>query len=252
MTEQGPDLEFERQMADAISLDDLGDPLEYRVRAMGYAGFVYYTHRRMPLDEVAAGEAFVLSRGPAFLKAFEAIYYSRRMFRFDPMLQLVSERHAPFTTLAERSQMALTRRQRWIWALEKRFGIKYDLFIPMNTPLRTQALYLFMLGDPAGAAETIAATTNELHRLALRFTVSIADYLVLGGENELADMVFSRREQECMLWMAKGRSNAEIGEILGISERTVKFHVANLMKKLNAANRTEAIAIAARSGWLTN
>lgn len=122
----------------------------------------------------------------------------------------------------------------------------------MNTPLRTQALYLFMLGDPAGAAETIAATTNEVHRLALRFTVSIADYLVLGGENELADMVFSRREQECLTWMAKGRSNAEIGEVLGISERTVKFHVANLMKKLNAANRTEAIAIAARSGWLTN
>ena len=32
----------------------------------------------------------------------------------------------------------------------------------------------------------------------------------------------------------------------------MKFHVATLMKKLNAANRTEAIAIAARSGWLTN
>lgn len=252
MAEQGPDLEFERQMAEAISLDDLGDALEYRVRGMGYAGFVFYTHRRMPLAEVAAGEAFVLSRGPAFLKAFEAIYYSRRMFRFDPMLQLVSERHAPFTTLAERSGMALTRRQRWIWALEKRFGIRHDLFVPMNTPLRTQALYLFMLGDPAGAAETIAATTGEVHRLALRFTVSIADYLVLGGEAELADLVFSRREQECMLWMSRGRSNAEIGEILGISERTVKFHVANLMKKLNAANRTEAIAIAARSGWLTN
>ncbi|MDF1721218.1 MAG: LuxR C-terminal-related transcriptional regulator [Minwuia sp.] len=251
-TEQGPDLEFEKLVADAISLDDLGDALEYKVRAMGYAGYVYYTHRRKPLDEIVAGEPFVLSRGPGFLKAFEAIYYSRGMFRYDPMLQLVTERYLPFTTLGERSQMTLTRRQRWIWALEKRFGIKYDLFIPMNTPLRTQALYLFMLGDPPNAAEIIASTTSELHRLALRFTVSVADFLVLGQEDELAGMMFSRREQECLAWMSKGRSNGEIGEILGISERTVKFHVANLMKKLNAANRTEAIAIAARSGWLTN
>jgi two-component system response regulator DegU len=52
--------------------------------------------------------------------------------------------------------------------------------------------------------------------------------------------------------MGKGRSNAEIGKILEISERTVKFHVKNIMEKLNAANRTEAVAIAARSGWLPN
>ena len=52
--------------------------------------------------------------------------------------------------------------------------------------------------------------------------------------------------------MAKGRSNNEIAAVLGISERTVKFHVKGIMDKLNAANRTEAVAIAARSGWITN
>jgi len=52
--------------------------------------------------------------------------------------------------------------------------------------------------------------------------------------------------------MAKGRANGEIADILGVSERTVKFHIAELSKTLNAANRTEAVAIAARQSWITN
>jgi DNA-binding CsgD family transcriptional regulator len=52
--------------------------------------------------------------------------------------------------------------------------------------------------------------------------------------------------------MAKGRSNREIAEILSCSEATVKFHISGLFKRLNAANRAEAIAIAARQGWLMN
>jgi DNA-binding CsgD family transcriptional regulator len=85
-----------------------------------------------------------------------------------------------------------------------------------------------------------------------QFAVAVIDFVVMGGADETLGLLFSRREQECLAWMAKGRSNAEIGKILEISERTVKFHVKNIMEKLNAANRTEAVAIAARSGWIPN
>jgi DNA-binding NarL/FixJ family response regulator len=49
-----------------------------------------------------------------------------------------------------------------------------------------------------------------------------------------------------------GRANGEIAQILGVSERTVKLHVAELSKTLNAVNRTKAVALAARQGWITN
>jgi LuxR family transcriptional regulator len=48
------------------------------------------------------------------------------------------------------------------------------------------------------------------------------------------------REREVLLWAAAGKSNPEIGIILGIDLRTVKFHFENLMRKFNASNRTEA------------
>lgn len=52
----------------------------------------------------------------------------------------------------------------------------------------------------------------------------------------------SLREEEIIDWVAKGRTNAEISGILAISEFTVKNHVRRIMKKLGAANRTEAAA----------
>ena len=48
--------------------------------------------------------------------------------------------------------------------------------------------------------------------------------------------------------MADGYSNKEIASHLGISDHTVKFHVAAILGKLDAASRTEAVMIAVRTG----
>ena len=52
------------------------------------------------------------------------------------------------------------------------------------------------------------------------------------------------REQEVLTWMAKGLSNPEIAEQLTVSTVTVKFHVSNILSKLSATSRTEAVAVA--------
>lgn len=58
----------------------------------------------------------------------------------------------------------------------------------------------------------------------------------------------SEREKEVLVWMKEGKTNWEISLILRISERTVKFHVQNIARKLNAVNKAHAIAIAFDSG----
>lgn len=58
------------------------------------------------------------------------------------------------------------------------------------------------------------------------------------------------REMEILQWLRNGKSSWEISVILGISERTVKFHVANLMRKLDAVSRSHAVAIAVSSGLI--
>jgi NarL family two-component system response regulator YdfI len=58
------------------------------------------------------------------------------------------------------------------------------------------------------------------------------------------------RELEVFAMLAEGAGNKTIAWKLGISEHTVKFHVASIMSKLNAASRTEAVAIGIRRGLI--
>ncbi len=52
------------------------------------------------------------------------------------------------------------------------------------------------------------------------------------------------REREILLWVRGGLSNQQIGEKLGISALTVKNHVQKILRKLGAANRAQAVAVA--------
>jgi two-component system NarL family response regulator len=60
----------------------------------------------------------------------------------------------------------------------------------------------------------------------------------------------SNRETQVLQYLACGRSNKEIGQILYICEGTVKHHVKSILSKLDAIGRAESIAIAARRGLI--
>jgi DNA-binding CsgD family transcriptional regulator len=58
------------------------------------------------------------------------------------------------------------------------------------------------------------------------------------------------RERECLAWSAEGKTAWETGVILGISDQTVISHLRNAQRKMRAANRVQAVAMAIRAGLL--
>jgi len=60
----------------------------------------------------------------------------------------------------------------------------------------------------------------------------------------------SQREREVLRLIAGGQSNKQIARTLGITERTVKFHVTSVLNKLGAENRAQAVALAGHRGLL--
>ncbi|HSZ51779.1 MAG TPA: LuxR C-terminal-related transcriptional regulator [Caulobacteraceae bacterium] len=86
-------------------------------------------------------------------------------------------------------------------------------------------------GEPADAA--LVAVDGR----AARSSTPIAD-----------DMPLTPRELEVLALMAEGASNKAIAQRLGISVHTAKFHVGQVLDKLDATGRTDAVAHAARRG----
>lgn len=58
------------------------------------------------------------------------------------------------------------------------------------------------------------------------------------------------RETQILNYIANGNSNKQIAHILQISEQTIKNHVSNILRKLNANDRAHAVVIAIRYGWI--
>jgi DNA-binding NarL/FixJ family response regulator len=108
--------------------------------------------------------------------------------------------------------------------------------------------YLLKDEEPAIIAEGIRAIMQGRTWL----STSVAQNLVehTARESDLSSNLLSERELEVLRLLARGYSNQRIAVELSIAERTVRFHVENILSKLNARNRTEAVTLAVQHKWI--
>ncbi len=98
------------------------------------------------------------------------------------------------------------------------------------------------------APATIVAAVRAAATGKAWFSSAITVQLAMLAQGKLAAP--TERELQVLQELARGRSNAEMAKALQIAERTVAFHVENLISKFAANNRTEAVVTAIRQGWL--
>ena len=90
----------------------------------------------------------------------------------------------------------------------------------------------------------LIAVIRQVHAGKKRVPAEVAAHLA----EHMSDEDLTTREVEVLRLVAGGNRNRDIAELLFISEETVKVHIKHIMDKLNANDRTQAIAIAARRG----
>ncbi len=116
--------------------------------------------------------------------------------------------------------------------------------------------YVVPVGDEASTLGVVVFAGPELKLTPFaRAILFIAGYAALTRTVKLAvspDQAIntlrnlSEREAECLHWLSSGKDDSEISTILGISPRTVRFHMDNVKVKLGVASRVQAVAKALR------
>jgi DNA-binding NarL/FixJ family response regulator len=76
------------------------------------------------------------------------------------------------------------------------------------------------------------------------------DLSLMGKAMETLATPLTPRETETLKYVAEGYSNKQIAHVLGISEQTIKNHITSILDKLDANDRTHAVVLALRQGWI--
>jgi DNA-binding NarL/FixJ family response regulator len=99
------------------------------------------------------------------------------------------------------------------------------------------------LTKPASAEEVLSAINARLDRHSEKEEAAMAKVELkpnFDSAKPLESLGLTPREAEVLLWIAQGKSNADIGTILGCAENTVKVHIGRIFEKLGSENRNAA------------
>ena len=134
------------------------------------------------------------------------------------------------------SEGAISDEERRVFDEAGEFGHKDGYVLPQH--YTNGALAATILGAPQPIpynGRTRAAT----HILAAYFSMGVRRLLAPVSSAQGASL--SRRQRECLQWVRAGKSDWEIGEILSISEFTVRDHIEQARKRLGVRTRTQAV-----------
>lgn len=173
-------------------------------------------------------------------------YVAEGFAAFDPVPRAAETLSVPMTISEIRQGAAGFRpdpRAERIFALSDRLGMTCGLLIPVFGPQNYRAMICFAGPGPDPDPPTIAA----LRLVGLCAHDRIRE---LSRELRRQAIALSARERDILVAAGQGRSDSDIALAFGITVRTVRFHFATIRRKLGAANRVQALAMAANLGLL--
>jgi DNA-binding CsgD family transcriptional regulator len=129
----------------------------------------------------------------------------------------------------------------------------FDLIKGFTVPIHAPGYFGFVTvvgegGDRSWARRIDASTAPLLFLSHVYHEAARERFPAFFREPEKAPI--SDREHECLRWAAAGKTTAEVAAILGLSQETVRVYFKRVMRKLDATNRTQAVARAFGAGYL--
>jgi LuxR family quorum sensing-dependent transcriptional regulator len=168
-------------------------------------------------------------------------YVQRRHFVHDPMLKEIFRTADPFLWTEAMARRESTKAELTVMAEAAKAGMSEGLVIPLYG-VGGSVHGFTMTGE---TPRTDSKARAELHLLSM-YAYARARQLRRGSGGTSVSLTI--RERDALRWAAQGKSDWEIGEILGISESAAHKHIESAKRKCNAPTRIQAIIKAIRQG----
>jgi DNA-binding CsgD family transcriptional regulator len=235
---------FTTRLNKAHGTEDLRDVMAQVIIGMSIQGFIY------------------LSRGTAPGQAADFISISS--FPEDSISRFVKDEPDRINTLFERAASSFLpffwRMPEGLRPVERAPGrllepsslrILYGWTVPVHDVMGRIATMSFTATESfADFSKKIDIYKVVLHVMAIYFHARVRKTVPV--HISLPALRLTPREIQCLEWAARGKSRTDIGQIIGLSPRTIKFHLENAQRKLNVAHTTQAVLRATLLGLINS
>ncbi len=209
--------------------------------------FDFFLYGKQVPTSFVAPRIFIIS---GFPDAWWQRYKEANHIHIDPTITHCRQSTLPICWNHYRSHLAAGSEADCFMREAQDYGLADGGSFPVHGPHGEKAL--FSVGthhDTPRHRQRMAELLPQLHLLTHHLHECIGKILTL-EELPCERPALSRRERECLLWAAEGKTAWETGRILGISERTAVFHLNNAAAKLQVGNRQHAVARAISLGLI--
>ncbi|WP_102959374.1 LuxR family transcriptional regulator [Mangrovicella endophytica] len=215
------------------------DALERIAAVYGFRWFALHT---MPsTDEGGSGLKVIACNWPA---GFEKAYERTGLARFTPLIRALRADPMPLPWDVDTFYGGDEDDPSPGARLLLEHGFRAGVFLPVHGLTAFNGCLSF-----AGEEEVLTpAAINELHLAAFAVFGMLA---MARFEENRRNNPLSLRERDCLKLAMLGKTSSEIGTILSLSEATVSQYLSAATRKVNASNRTHAVALAAQLGYLS-
>jgi LuxR family quorum-sensing system transcriptional regulator SolR len=208
---------------------------------LGFEQFAYALHIDLQLNRP------IHHTFSSYPQAWVQRYVAGNYFTVDPVFT-----HAMGTPLPVvwREKHFLESQAMQLWEEARKFGIANGVSVAVRDRPGFKGVFSLARDGPLEVTgKDLSALIGDVQILACLVHAAVmrieVPALVPQVTVDLTD-----RERECLRWAGDGKTAWEIGQILGISERTAVFHLNNSVGKLGATNKTQAIVNAISLGLL--
>lgn len=218
--------------------DALRDYIERRLQSRGLMAYAY-----MALNKNNLSDVFFISNYP---QAWQEEYLANNYHQRDPVVLSGLKRTSPFCW-----DENITFRLSEIFMQSRAYNIVNGVTFVLHDHLNNVAMLSLVTDNTVEPSEQLRMHSASLQMVLIdiseqthRLLAMPLTHLSVGpAQPHCNRLAFTSREYEVLYWAGMGKTYENIAIILGITERTVKFHMANLVRKMGVRNARQAIRL---------